>query len=527
MSDTEKILVLSVGGTEEPLIFAIDEINPDLVYFLYTPGSKATCESVIEKTCKKFHYKFINKDSDELILDFYSRDYDFVEEKQDIEIKKKYIDYEPVLSDRYMINNHESLDESFEVSKRMLKDIGDRVEKSNKFEVYIDFTGGTKPMVSGLVLAVIEGEFKEFELTYVGGKDKGNAGRDKGGVGVVKKGYELQKKQINPYEKHAIPEFKRGINFFNEYQFQAAKENFELAKKDLKDGFDKELAKIYYDLVVVYDKWDKFDEEKATSSQDAYEKLGGILNKIKNNDKLYSALNGTDLFAQLNSNYEFLSLKIRGISADNQSDEKKDLSDRIFYYLPDLFENASRRIDEAKYDDAMARLYRITELIAQIKLNELELIDKKNLENSKAFSISIDSVKSKAPEEKKQEIYDFISDKQKYSEDKNKYVLEIANKQSYELLKLFGFDRVAEQEKVYTRVQNRNNSILAHGLTPIRRKSVNKTFKEVMEFAELFYSKFSDDMIDTEDAGEDITSLQYYRNLARFPKLEMVPYHED
>ena len=48
-----------------------------------------------------------------------------------------------------------------------------------------------------------------------------------------------------------------------------------------------------------------------------------------------------------------------------------------------------------------------------------------------------------------------------------------------------------------------------------------------MEFAELFYSKFSDDMIDTEDAGEDIASLQYYRNLARFPKLEMVPYHED
>ena len=41
----------------------------------------------------------------------------------------------------------------------------------------------------------------------------------------------------------------------------------------------------------------------------------------------------------------------------------------------DLLNNASRRAEEGKYDDAVARLYRCIELIAQIKLKERFGID--------------------------------------------------------------------------------------------------------------------------------------------------------
>ena len=55
MSDEKRILVLSAGGSEEPLEFAINEINPDLVYFLHTQKSKSICEKVIEKNGGKLY----------------------------------------------------------------------------------------------------------------------------------------------------------------------------------------------------------------------------------------------------------------------------------------------------------------------------------------------------------------------------------------------------------------------------------------------------------------------------------------
>ena len=61
--------------------------------------------------------------------------------------------------------------------------------------------------------------------------------------------------------------------------------------------------------------------------------------------------------------------------------------ENLHYYLSDLLNNAQRRIKEQKYDDAVARLYRITELIAQINLFELDLINDYNL-NNKVFCFS-------------------------------------------------------------------------------------------------------------------------------------------
>ncbi len=46
---------------------------------------------------------------------------------------------------------------------------------------------------------------------------------------------------------------------------------------------------------------------------------------------------------------------------------------RCKYILASMLNNARRRADESKYDDAIARLYRSLELIAQIKLKEYGL----------------------------------------------------------------------------------------------------------------------------------------------------------
>ena len=78
--------------------------------------------------------------------------------------------------------------------------------------------------------------------------------------------------------------------------------------------------------------------------------------------------------------------------------KKEPLEKRIEYYLPDLLNNAYRQIEEGKIDDAIARLYRISELIAQIKLCELGLINLNTLESNKKFKIPIKTLEDKASE---------------------------------------------------------------------------------------------------------------------------------
>ena len=164
--EKKKLLILSVGGSPEPLIYSINEFKPDMVYFMHSPETENMCGDILEET--------------------------------GFEGKVEYCE----------IRDAESLDDSFIKSREVFSKFD-----NPEYDVRVDFTGGTKPMVSGVVLAVIEGNYSNFKFSYVGQKD--SKSRTKKGVGVVKDGSELNKMQINPYKKYAISEFKRGKNFFN------------------------------------------------------------------------------------------------------------------------------------------------------------------------------------------------------------------------------------------------------------------------------------------------------------------------
>ena len=236
--EKEEVLVLSVGGTAEPLTFSINEFKPDLVCFLHTSKTLETCEIVLNET---------NFNREKVI----------------------YLE----------IPDSENLDDSFVKSKELFETL-----KDEKYDVRVDFTGGTKPMVSGIVLAVIEGNYDNFRLNYVGEKD--SVSRTKNGVGVVKDGGELNKLQINPYKKYAIKEFKRGRIFFNSHQFVAARKNFEEAKDKLDDENLMKLAEIYERIVIFYDYWDKFNNKIDDDYLNDY--LRDILIDIKNDDYIFN-----------------------------------------------------------------------------------------------------------------------------------------------------------------------------------------------------------------------------------------------
>lgn len=97
--------------------------------------------------------------------------------------------------------------------------------------------------------------------------------------------------------------------------------------------------------------------------------------------------------------------------------------------------NAYRRIEEGKFDDAVARLYRSIELIAQIDLNRRGLIDSKNLKdlsfviNKGAFNHEI---KDKPGIPSKLKLYD----NNEYNNDSKTFKL--TSSKSYELLRCLG-----------------------------------------------------------------------------------------
>lgn len=170
-----KVLVMSVGGSPEPLIHSIDNIKPKLVYFIHSEKTLSVVDEINKNT--KHKYDYLTK----------------------------------------QVDNHESIEDAFEKSKEVLFELN----KKGWDEITIDFTGGTKPMTAGLVLASTGDKYTDsYNYSYVGSKMSENAEvRNKDGVGIVISGHEQIKPQKDPYDTYAVLEFNRGKNFFNHIEF--------------------------------------------------------------------------------------------------------------------------------------------------------------------------------------------------------------------------------------------------------------------------------------------------------------------
>jgi len=145
--------------------------------------------------------------------------------------------------------------------------------------------------------------------------------------------------------------------------------------------------------------------------------------------------------------------------------------------LIDLINNAERRIKEGKYDDAVARLYRCVELIAQIRLLDYDFNEIDEKEKNK---FNLEKIKNKGIDTEKYE---------KYADENGRVKLGMEKK--FELLKDLGW---AEAEEIYLQnntlknlLQKRNNSILAHGLEPVKKETAEQLFENVKKISEYLF----------------------------------------
>lgn len=217
--------------------------------------------------------------------------------------------------------------------------------------VTVDYTGGTKTMSAALVLAASE-LFSQF--SYIGGTQ-----RDKAGVGIVLSGRECVHYQANPWRELAIRELDQAAHLWEAQQYEAviamlrpAKARVPLARRpafdrviDLAHALAARLALRLGDAAATLAKLDR-NLAKTPAPPDAA-------------PATVSARQSLQTFCQTASGRLAAADAASGPAADPRAQ------------LRELLDNALLTARLGRHDDAAARLYRALELYGQNELSRL------------------------------------------------------------------------------------------------------------------------------------------------------------
>ncbi len=339
------------------------------------------------------------------------------------------------------LRNHDDLELSFEDIVRAFLTLSKLGYHDHDIE--IDFTTGTKAMTSALVLAGVA--FKCFTLKYIAGERK---------HGVVISG----KERIITFQPNRILAFNsidQAVSLIRDLRFDTAIEVLENTDAELLDDTYRKKRGVLLELARAYSLWDKFNHRKAR----------GRLGKAK---KLWIEISEEfKVLGEFIPDEKVLS-KLIGIS------ESIDKGVITWDIMADLFCNARRRFDEGKYDDALARIYRLTEMLAQKVLRDEYNIDTSDVNLSLVPHDLHESLKTLGGKEGKISI-GLVRD------------YEILNSLDNELGNYY-----MENRGFRGILSVRNQSILAHGLEPVNRSGCEKAFEHFSEMMEIACPNFSE-----------------------------------
>ena len=331
-----------------------------------------------------------------------------------------------ILDEDYQIVSIESIDNfnaCFEVFESKVWELDNDI--TNEYQIIMDYTSGTKTMSAAMACC---GMFYRKDLISVGGD------RSKG---EVSSGTEIINYQ-NLYQIYDRISIARARRYFNSNRFMQC---IDLLERIVDVSFNKES---FLNICKSYYSWDIMDFENA------YE----YLKKVD-----FSHVDLIEIREKLKKNLTAL-----GMMVNSRSPNLKNC-----YILASLINNSIRKAEEYKYDDAIARLYRSFELIAQIQLSKY---------NIKSSDVDISVLLEKEVSE------EFIEYLKKTEEDGKIRIgliadFQLLNEMGDKLGKYF----VQNESKIKNLTQKRNNSILAHGLESQTEEDFNQFLEVVSELA--------------------------------------------
>ena len=377
------ILVLTVGGSHQPLVTAIQSLKPDRVVFVCSddaPSGKGSYAQVVGEG------KVIKSD---LKL-----------EKSDL---PNVATQTGLLSDRYevlKIQNFDNLQDCYSVAHSILE----RLRRENPdAKIVADYTGGTKSMTAGLALAAVDDGSCEINLV-TGTRSNLDKVRNR-----------------TEFSRPVMVWDLRGHRKLEEVRFRLSRYDYAGAADLLTTMGSMPISETFLQKITAgisvcrgLDAWDRFNHNEAKTLLEPYRKY----------------------------------LVQESIMLDDLCrEEPRD----PYVHVEDLLLNAERRAVQGRYDDAVARIYRALELIAQTRLKTKYALN------------TSDADLEKAPE-------DLRSSLERYRSEDGKVRIPLFA--AWTLLSQMNDETLgrwfqANKGKLQDFLGARNMSILAHGNRPI------------------------------------------------------------
>lgn len=392
------ILVVTVGGSCQPIITAIGDYAPQYVYFVVSTGARGS-KSTVDAAGSPCKGRDPEPDTPSIV---------------------QQAGLSPSQYTLREIHEPDSLHECYAVVQATLSEARLRFPGAR---FVADYTGGTKTMSVALAMAALEAD---WELSLVKGARtdlvKVIDGTEVAGL-------------VNSWEVRARQRMEEARRLFDSHHYAAAEALLSniLQAGAISTGLQT-MVREWIGLARGFDAWDRFDHARAMSILTPYQ--GRIV-----------------------PNFIFLK-QITG------SDKRSTGYEGGF----DLLRNAERRALQGRYDDAVARLYRACELLAQTRLQQ------------RTPSLVSGNLDVLLLPEALRPTYERLRD---LGDNRVKLGL----RQNYELLVALDDPVGAAYQRVANALLNglsaRNNSILAHGGTPL-------SASQYQAFAEIVTSLFED-----------------------------------
>lgn len=295
MTEIRQVLIVTVGQSRAPVEYALAEHAPDGVVFIASQGSQVVAAELVREYGATLRHHTL------------------------------------------LLDNPEDLLESYRTAQRALRKALEWEARS----VTADITGGTKPMVAGVVLAL---SGRGVTFSYVGGDQRDATGR-------VSSGAERLRPLEDPTARYGVREWAEFTQAWNMGQMQTAKAHLEaLRQRDLSPSegrFYRHLEGVVEGLAA----WDRFQHAAARKL------LGEHLEAALGVAEAWNHGSKVRVLQQLKQALGRLEALLERGNAPS------------FELLADLLANAERRAAAGRYDDALARLYRAVELAAEADIH--------------------------------------------------------------------------------------------------------------------------------------------------------------
>ncbi len=402
-ADTNTLLICTVGGSPAPIVASMQHWKPDRVVFVVSPGSKESVNDILDKAKKTASW------SNGL-------------QWQEFEVRSEQ-DFGGILGR----------------VRRLAATVRDWNAQSTQHRTVVDFTGGTKCMAAALTSAARRWV---CQFSYVGG-----ARRDKDGLGIVEQGSEYVCDDWNPWDEFGYQAIEEAVAVFNGGSHHVAAE---LAKTTVKSAVDprakRELVAVEK-VIRAYVLWDCFQFGQAVRACDDAIAV--------ENDLAAHFLDVPDLIDRLKEGRDRLRVLAACIATDGGQS-----SDEL---IKELWLNAMRRAAEGRLDDAVARLYRAVEALAQWRLA------KRGIPNTK--QVPLDKIPEPLAAEWSGRAVD--GQLQLGLQDGFRLLAELKDEVGERFVK----SNLADRER--SPLNARNQSILAHGFQPITANAYRALKTEV------------------------------------------------